>query len=86
VNAFLEKQMFAKRNGILRISMFDIFNQNNFITRTFNANNTGYTDTRSNLLSRYFMVGFTLNLQKWTGRAQRDGRNLQRRGDGSFIY
>lgn len=85
-NAFIEKQMFAKRNGILRISMFDIFNQNNFINRTFNSNNTGYTDTRSNLLSRYFMVGFTLNLQKWTGRAQRDGRNLQRRGDGSFMY
>ncbi|MGY3214674.1 outer membrane beta-barrel protein [Mucilaginibacter sp. HD30] len=86
VNAFLEKQMFAKRNGILRISMFDIFNQNNFVTRAFNANNTGYTDTRSNLLSRYFMVGFTLNLQKWSGRAQRDGRNLLRRGDGSFMY
>jgi hypothetical protein len=86
VNSFIEKQMFAKRNGILRISMFDIFNQNNFINRTFNQNNTGYTDTRSNLLSRYFMVGFTLNLQKWTGRAQRDGRNLQRRGDGSFLY
>jgi len=83
-NAFIEKQMFAKRNGILRISMFDIFNQNNFINRTIT--NTGYTDTRSNLLSRYFMVGFTLNLQKWTGRAQRDGINMQRRGDGSFIY
>jgi hypothetical protein len=76
--------MFAKRNGILRISMFDIFNQNNFINRAIT--NGGWTDTRSNLLSRYFMVGFTLNLQKWSGRAQRDGRNLQRRGDGSFIY
>ena len=83
-NAFLEKQMFAKRNGILRVAFFDIFNQNNFINRTVSGQ--GYTDTRSNPLSRYFMVGFTLNLQKWSGRAQRDGRNLQRRGDGSFVY
>ena len=83
-NAFLEKQMFAKRNGILRVSFFDIFNQNNFINRTIST--TGYTDTRSNPLSRYFMVGFTLNLQKWSGRAQRDGRNMMRRGDGSFVY
>jgi hypothetical protein len=83
-NAFIEKQMFAKRNGILRIAFFDIFNQNNFINRT--QNSLGYTDTRSNPLSRYVMVGFTLNLQKWTGRAQRDGRNLQRRGDGSFLF
>jgi hypothetical protein len=83
-NAFIEKQMFAKRNGILRIAFFDIFNQNNFINRAVST--TGYTDTRSNPLSRYFMVGFTLNLQKWSGRAQRDGRNLQRRGDGSFIF
>ncbi|MFD0752168.1 outer membrane beta-barrel protein [Mucilaginibacter calamicampi] len=83
-NAFIEKQMFAKRNGILRVAFFDIFNQNNFINR--NITSTGYTDTRSNPLSRYFMVGFTLNLQKWSGRAQRDGRSLLRRGDGSFIY
>lgn len=83
-NAFIEKQMFAKRNGILRVAFFDIFNQNNFINRSISTN--GYTDTRSNPLSRYIMVGFTLNLQKWSGRAQRDGRNLQRRGDGSFIY
>lgn len=83
-NAYIEKQLFAARNGILRVAFFDIFNQNNFINR--NITNTGYTDTRSNPLSRYIMVGFTLNLQKWSGRAQRDGRNLQRRGDGSFIY
>lgn len=83
-NAFIEKQMFAKRNGILRVAFFDIFNQNNFINRSIST--SGYTDTRSNPLSRYIMVGFTLNLQKWSGRAQRDGRNLLRRGDGSFMY
>lgn len=83
-NAYIEKQLFAKRNGILRISMYDIFNQNNFINRAQRAN--GYTDTRSSPFSRYVMVGFTLNLQKWSGNAQRGGRQLQRRGDGSFIY
>lgn len=86
-NAYLEKQLFAKRNGILRISMYDIFNQNNFINRTLKQNGAaGWTDTRSSQFSRYIMVGFTINLQKWSGSVQRNGRPMQRRGDGSFIY
>ncbi len=85
-NAYLEKQLFAKRNGVLRISMYDIFNQNNFINRTQKTNNSGWTDTRSSQFSQYVMVGFTMNLQKWSGNVQRGGRQLNRRGDGSFIY
>jgi hypothetical protein len=83
-NAYIEKEFFKRKNGQLRISAFDIFDQNNFITRTSTA--SGYTDTRSNALSRYFLVSFILNLQKWTGTPTRNGRQMQRRGDGSFIY
>jgi hypothetical protein len=84
VNAYIEKEFFQRKNGILRISAFDILNQNNFINRTVTTNSI--TDTKTNALSRYVMVSFILNLQKWTGIAQRNGRNMQRRGDGSFIY
>ncbi|MDB5115016.1 MAG: hypothetical protein JWQ79_508 [Mucilaginibacter sp.] len=83
-NAYLEKELFKRKNGQLRISAFDIFDQNNFINRTSTVN--GYTDTRSNALSRYFLVSFILNLQKWSGTPTRNGRQMQRRGDGSFIY
>jgi len=47
---------------------------------------TGFTDTKTNALSQYFMVSFRMNLQKWSGAPTRNGKAMQRRGDGSFIY
>jgi hypothetical protein len=83
VNAYLEKEFFKRKNGALRLTMFDLFNQNNYINH--NVTTTGYTDTRSNLQSRYVFVSFILNLQKFSGTPTRNGRQMQRRGDGSFI-
>jgi len=83
VNAYFEKELFKKRNGILSVQFFDLFDQNNFVTRVTTP--TGYTDTKSNALSRYVMVSFRINLQKWSGAAKRHGQLMQRRGDGSFI-
>ncbi len=84
INATFEKEFFKKRNGILSIQGFDLLHQNNFVTRVITP--TGYTDTKSNALSRYVMVGFRMNLQKWSGSPKRNGRMMQRRGDGSFVY
>ena len=84
-NAYVEKEFFKRKNGILRVSAFDIFNQNNFINHQVSSSG-GYTDTKSNALSRYVLVSFILNLQKWTGTPTRNGRQMNRRGDGSFIY
>ena len=84
VNNYLEKEFFKKKNGILRVSVFDLFKQNNFINRVITP--TSITDTRTNALSRYALVSFVLNLQKWSGAPTRNGRMMQRRGDGSFIY
>ena len=83
INSALEKQFFKRKNGALSIQAFDLLNQNNFINRDINEN--GYTDTRSNALSRYVMLNFRWTPQKWTGAAaSRNGRTLNRRGDGSF--
>ena len=82
-NFFLEKEFFSRKNGILRLSVFDLFDQNNFISHV--ATTTGYTDTKSNALSRYFSFSFILYLQKWSGIAKSNGKKMQRRGDGSFI-
>jgi hypothetical protein len=83
VNAYFEKEFFKKRNGILSVQFFDLLNQNNFVNRVITP--TGYTDTKTNALSRYVMVSFRMNLQKWSGAPKKRGKLMQRRGDGSFI-
>jgi hypothetical protein len=85
VNAGFQKEFLEKRNLVLTFDVYDVFHQNNFI-RQDPTGDGGITNTISSSLSRYFMVGLRLNLQKWGGRPQRNGKNMQRRGDGSFIY
>jgi hypothetical protein len=84
INATVEKELFKKRNGIISVQAFDLLDQNNFVNKVITP--TGYTDTKTNALSRYVMVSFRINLQKWTGVPKRNGKVMQRRGDGSFIY
>jgi hypothetical protein len=84
INAGFEKEFFARRTLVLTFNAYDLLHQNNFVTQTVTSQ--AVTNTLSNALSRYFLFGFRLNLQKWSGRPQRGGRVLERRGDGSFIY
>lgn len=82
INSYLQKELW-KRRATVTLQAFDLLNQNNFINRTI-ADDGSYTDTKTNALSRYFMVRASLRLQKWTGAKGRNGRPLIRRGDGSF--
>lgn len=83
INSSIEKQFFKRRNGALSLQAFDVLNQNNFIERDISDN--GFTDTKTNALSRYFMLNFRWTPQKWTGASpSRNGRQMMRRGDGSF--
>jgi hypothetical protein len=84
INAGFEKEFFEKRNLVFTFNVFDLLHQNNFVQQTVNAQSV--TNTQSNALSRYFLAGFRLNLQKWSGSPKRNGRDMRRRGDGSFIY
>lgn len=81
INGYLQREFF-KRRASLTLQVFDVLNQNNFIER--NQTDVGFTDTKSNALSRYFMFRLNVNLQKWSGIRPRNGRELMRRGDGSF--
>lgn len=74
MNASLEKQVFKKKNGIIRMSAFDLFNQNSNISRQVQGNSI--SDTRTNRLTRYFMATFTYRLQRFAGQ------NIQNRGPG----
>lgn len=74
MNASLEKQLFKKKNGIIRLAAFDLFNQNSNITRQVQGNSI--FDTRANRLTRYFMATFTYRLQRFAGQT------IQNRGPG----
>ena len=79
LNASFEKTMFKKKNGILRISGFDIFKQNKSIARTVNGNNI--VDTRVNRLTRYFMLSFIYRINKFSG-VQASGSQPSMRTEG----
>ena len=66
INASLEKQIFNGKKGILRLQAFDLLNQGINISRSVNANSI--IDSRSNRLSRYFMLTFTYRFQRFNGK------------------
>ena len=72
-----------KRRATVTFQSFDILNQNNFVNREISDN--GITDTKTNALSRYFMLRVSMRLQKWSGAKGRNNMQPQRRGDGSFL-
>ena len=78
LNASLEKQLFKKKNGIIKLQAFDVFDQNSNISRNVSANSI--VDSRSNRLTRYFMLGFTYKVQKFKGPQQKASR-----GFGDFL-
>ncbi|MFD2871700.1 outer membrane beta-barrel protein [Mucilaginibacter ximonensis] len=84
INMGFQKEFLEKRNLVVTFDVYDLLHQNNFIQQQ--VVNGGQISTISNTNSRFFLVGLRLNLQKWGGRPQHNGKNMQRRGDGSFIY
>jgi Outer membrane protein beta-barrel family/Carboxypeptidase regulatory-like domain len=82
INASLEQQLFKRKNGILRLSAYDLLKQNTNISRSINNGFT--TDTRTNRLTRYFMLTFTYRLQKFAGRQISQGGGMRPPSPGSM--
>ena len=86
INTYIEKQFFKSKNGTLRLQAYDLLDENTSVSRNVTANSI--VDSRSNRLSRYFMLSFTMRLQKFNGKempAQMPGRGQRiemRRGEG----
>ena len=63
LSPYIAKQIFRNKQGEIRLSVFDLLNQNTSVSRTI-SNNT-ITDSRSNTLTRYAQFTFTYNLRRF---------------------
>lgn len=78
LNASVSKQIFKNKAGEIRLSVYDLLNENKSIV---NVRTDNYIQqTRSNVLQRYFMLSFVYNLKNFSG-AQPEERGRQWGGE-----
>jgi uncharacterized membrane protein YgcG len=82
LSSYVEYQFLKKNIASFRFQAFDLFNENTGLSRTVSGNQI--IDTRTNRLGRYFMLSFTLRLQKFAGSQQKGGRGGGGRRSGGF--
>jgi hypothetical protein len=79
----IAKELFKKKNGEIRLSVFDLLNQNVAVSKSVSSSQESYT--RTNVLTRYVMLTFTYNLNNFAGSRQKRMPGLfpgRRGGDG----
>ena len=64
INSYIEQKFMKGQRGTIRLQGFDLLNQQTNINRTVGDI---LTDSRTNRLTRYFMLTFTFKLQKFSG-------------------
>jgi hypothetical protein len=69
LNPSIAKQLFKKKNAELRLTVFDLLNQNTSVSKTVNGGTISYN--RNNVLTRYAMLTFTYNLNNFAGSNQK---------------
>ncbi|HEY4875629.1 MAG TPA: outer membrane beta-barrel protein, partial [Puia sp.] len=67
----IAKQLFKKKNGELRFTVFDVLNKNTYVSKSSSNTPPGFTINRTNTLTRYAMLTFTWNLNNFAGSNQR---------------
>ena len=65
INASVEKLVSKKYNAAVKLNAYDLLDQNTSLSRTVTG--SGFTDTRTNKLGRYLMLGFIFRFNKFTG-------------------
>jgi uncharacterized membrane protein YgcG len=74
LNVYLERRFLKNNAATIRLSVFDLFNQNTGFTSSQTA--SSITETRVNRLARYYLGTFTLRLQKFAGKAPNQEPNM----------
>ena len=83
---YIERRFLKNNAATIRAAIYDVFNENTGYTSS--QSGTQYTSTNVNRLGRYFLLTFTLRLQKFAGKAPMDmgpdggGRRRRDGGDG----
>jgi len=77
-NVSVGKKIFPKKNGDIRLQIYDLLKQNNSITR--NIQPTYIEDVETRTLQRYVMLNFTYTIRKYNGA----NNNNPNPGDGQF--
>jgi hypothetical protein len=75
VNLYVERRFLKDHRGTVRISAFDLFNQNTGFTSTETA--SSITETHVNRLARYYLATFTLRLEKFAGKMPTQGPGMR---------
>ena len=77
-NMSLSKLFLKNRRAELKLSVFDLLNKNINVSRNVEQNYV--EDIRSQLLNRYFLLGFTYNLNKFPGSKKSGRRKIEKAG------
>jgi len=67
LNVYVERRFMKDHRGTIRLSAFDLFNQNTGFSSSTTA--SAFTQSQVNRLARYYLATFTLRLQKFAGKA-----------------
>jgi hypothetical protein len=80
LNVYVERRFLKNKVATLRLSGFDLFNQNTGFSST--TTSSSITQSNVNRLARYYLLTFTLRLQKFAGKAPtQDIRGDRPRGE-----
>jgi uncharacterized membrane protein YgcG len=84
VNVYVERRFLKQNRATIRLSAFDLFNQNTGFTDVSTASSN--TETHVNRLARYYLATLTIRLQKFAGKAPSQDpsmHNFRRNGNGT---
>jgi len=69
ISPSIAKSLFRKKNGEIRLTVFDLLKENTSVSKTVSLNRV--STSRTSTLQRYAMLTFTYNLNNFSGKNQR---------------